>query len=146
MAKGFDTDLWTLQRITVVIAQLTGIRYHPGQVWVILRRRLGWTRQRPQRRASERDEQAIQRWVQQGWPRSNKGAAAASAWIFFDESAVSLIHRSGAPGHPGGHTPILRHRLGWKKAARPPPSATGPTPARPDCASTSSSPATTPTP
>jgi transposase len=73
MANGFDTDLWTLERITVVIAQLTGIRYHPGHVWVILRRRLGWTLQRPERRASERDEEAIARWVQQEWPRIKKG-------------------------------------------------------------------------
>jgi transposase len=68
-----DTDLWTLERITVVIAQLTGVRYHPGHVWVILRRRLGWTLQRPERRASERDEEAIQRWVAHEWPPSNRG-------------------------------------------------------------------------
>jgi transposase len=73
MANGFDTDLWTLERISVVITQLTGVRYHPGHVWVILRRRLGWSLQRPERRASERDEQAIQRWVAQEWPRIKKG-------------------------------------------------------------------------
>ena len=73
MANGFDTDLWTLERVAVVITQLTGVRYHPGHVWVILRHRLGWTLQRPERRASERDEQTIARWVQQAWPRSNKG-------------------------------------------------------------------------
>ena len=73
MANGFDTDLWTLERITVVIAQLTGVRYHPGHVWVILRQRLGWTLQRPERRASERDEEAIQHWVQHEWPRIKKG-------------------------------------------------------------------------
>jgi transposase len=73
MANGFATDLWTLERITVVIAQLTGIRYHPGHVWVILRRRLGWSLQRPERRASERDEEAIARWVAQEWPRIKKG-------------------------------------------------------------------------
>jgi transposase len=72
-ANGFATDLWTLERITVVIAQLTGIRYHPGHVWVILRRRLGWTLQRPERRASERDEQAIARWVAHEWPGIKKG-------------------------------------------------------------------------
>jgi transposase len=75
MANGFDTDLWTLERVAVVICQLTGVRYHPGHVWVILRHRLGWTLQRPERRASERDEQAIQRWVQQEWPRIKKGPA-----------------------------------------------------------------------
>jgi transposase len=75
MANGFDTDLWTLERVAVVITQLTGVRYHPGHVWVILRHRLGWTLQRPERRASERDEQAIVRWVQQEWPRIKKGPA-----------------------------------------------------------------------
>ena len=74
-ANGFDTDLWTLERVAVVITQLTGVRYHPGHVWVILRRRLGWTLQRPERRASERDEEAIARWVQQDWPRIKKGPA-----------------------------------------------------------------------
>jgi hypothetical protein len=44
----------------------------PGHVWVILRHRLGWTLQRPERRASERDEEAIARWVQQEWPRIKK--------------------------------------------------------------------------
>jgi transposase len=73
MANGFDTDLWTLERVGVVITQLTGVRYHPGHVWVILRRRLGWSLQRPERRASERDEQAITRWVTQEWPRIKKG-------------------------------------------------------------------------
>jgi transposase len=73
--NGFDTDLWTLERVAVVITQLTGVRYHPGHVWVILRRRLGWTLQRPERRASERDEEGIQRWVQQEWPRIKRGLA-----------------------------------------------------------------------
>jgi transposase len=75
MANGFATDLWTLERVAVVITQLTGIRYHPGHVWVILRHRLGWTLQRPERRASERDEEAITRWVAQEWPRIKRGPA-----------------------------------------------------------------------
>jgi transposase len=72
-ANGFDTDLWTLERVAVVITQLTGVRHHPGHVWSILRRRLGWSLQRPERRASERDEQAIARWVAHEWPRIKKG-------------------------------------------------------------------------
>jgi transposase len=73
MANGFDTDLWTLERVAVVITQLTGVRHHPGHVWSILRHRLGWTLQRPERRASERDEEAIARWVAHEWPRIKKG-------------------------------------------------------------------------
>jgi transposase len=68
-AHGFDTDHWTLERIATVIEQVTGVAYHPGHVWKLLRRRLGWRLQRPARRAIERDEQAIQRWVERDWPR-----------------------------------------------------------------------------
>jgi transposase len=66
-AYGFDTDHWTLARITAVIEQRTGHRYHPGHTWKLLRR-LGWRLQRPARRAVERDEQAIARWVAEDWP------------------------------------------------------------------------------
>jgi transposase len=65
---GFDTDHWTLARITIVIQRLTGVGYHPGHVWKLLRRRLHYRLQRPARRAVERDEQAIARWVAEGWP------------------------------------------------------------------------------
>jgi len=67
-AHGFDTDHWTLARITSVIEQLTGVGYHPGHVWKLLRHRMGYRLQRPARRATERDEQAIARWVAQDWP------------------------------------------------------------------------------
>jgi len=67
-ANGFDTDHWTLARITTVIGRLTGVAYHPGHVWKLLRRRLGYRLQRPARRAVERDEQAIARWVAEHWP------------------------------------------------------------------------------
>ena len=71
-AFGFDTDQWTLDRIARVIQRLTGVAYHPGHVWRLLRR-LGWTLQRPARRAAERDEAAIARWRAQEWPRIKGG-------------------------------------------------------------------------
>jgi transposase len=67
-ANGFDTDHWTLARITSVIERLTGVVYHPGHVWKLLRHRLHYRLQRPARRAVERDEQAIARWVAEDWP------------------------------------------------------------------------------
>jgi len=62
-------ELWTLDRIGVVIERLTGVRHHPAHVWALLRYRLGWTVQRPKRRAAERDQDAIDRWVACDWPR-----------------------------------------------------------------------------
>jgi hypothetical protein len=50
--------------------------------------------------------------------QDQKGARAESAWIvFFDESAVSLIPPVRRTWSPRGHTPLLRHRFGWKKAS-----------------------------
>jgi transposase len=67
-ANGFGTDHWTLARITSVIERLTGVSYHPGHTWKLLRHRLHYRLQRPARRAVERDEQAIARWVAEDWP------------------------------------------------------------------------------
>jgi transposase len=72
-ANGFATDMWTLARVADVIERMTGVRYTLSQTWLILRQRLGWTRQRPARRAVERDEAAIETWVKQDWPRIKRG-------------------------------------------------------------------------
>jgi transposase len=67
-AHGFDTDHWTLERITTVIERVTGVTYHRGHVWKLLRHRLHYRLLRPARRAVERDERAIARWVAEDWP------------------------------------------------------------------------------
>ena len=70
-ANGYPTDLWTLARVAEVIENTTGVTYHPGHVWKVLRR-MGWSRQRPARRAAERDDEAIEQWVNDRWPRVKK--------------------------------------------------------------------------
>jgi transposase len=79
-ANGFPTDLWTLARVADVIEATTGVRYGQTQTWEILRNRLGWTRQRPARRALERDDDAIAAWVETEWPRI-KGALLTHPWV-----------------------------------------------------------------
>jgi transposase len=68
-ANGFVGELWTLDRVAVVIQRLTGVQHHPAHVWALLRHRLGWSVQRPRRRATERDQYAIDRWVKERWPQ-----------------------------------------------------------------------------
>lgn len=75
-ANGFATEMWTLARVAEVIERLTGVRYSLTQTWTILRERLGWSRQRPARRAAERDEEAIEEWVKVEWPRIKKAPGA----------------------------------------------------------------------
>jgi transposase len=71
---GFGTELWTLARVAEVIERRFGVSYHPSQVWRILLS-LGWTCQKPQRLARERDEAAIARWRRVDWPRIKKRGA-----------------------------------------------------------------------
>jgi transposase len=68
---GYATELWTLSRIAEVILMRFGVSYHPSQVWRILMD-LGWSCQKPQCRARERDEEAIARWRRVDWPRIKK--------------------------------------------------------------------------
>ena len=80
-ANGFTGELWTVDRIALVIERLTGVRHHPAHVWALLRHRLGWTVQRPARRAAERDQAAINRWVKTDWPRIKQTPNGAKpAW------------------------------------------------------------------
>ena len=62
--------------LQIVIETVTGVRYSQTQTWTILRERLGWTRQRPSRRALERNEDAITTWVGREWPRIKKAPGA----------------------------------------------------------------------
>jgi len=71
VANGYPTELWTLARVSEVIEAVTGVKYHPGHVWRVLRH-MGWSRQRPARRASERDDAAIEQWVNERWPKLKK--------------------------------------------------------------------------
>lgn len=77
-ANGFPTEMWTLARVADVIETVTGVRYGPTQTWTILRKRLGWSRQRPARRALERNDEAIATWVKKDWPRIKKARGAAA--------------------------------------------------------------------
>jgi transposase len=75
-ANGYATDLWTLARVAEVIERVSGVSYHPRHVWRILREQLGWTWQRPARRAAERNDEAIHQWVKGRWPQVKKGPGA----------------------------------------------------------------------
>jgi transposase len=70
-AQGYQTQLWTLPRTADLIESLTGVRYHPGHVWRILGD-LGFSCQRPERRAIERDEEAVRQWKRVKWPALKK--------------------------------------------------------------------------
>ena len=102
---GFATDLWTLPRVAAVIVRLTGVSYHPGHVWYLLRG-LQWSLQRPARRARERDEAAIRQWVRRRWPVVKKTPGASEPGSSSRTRAASRSNpSSGAPGRRAGRPP-----------------------------------------
>ena len=71
---GFDKYLWTQQLIADLIQREFGVSYHHDHVGTILHR-LGFTHQKPARRARERDEQKIEAWRREVWPALLKKAS-----------------------------------------------------------------------
>jgi transposase len=71
MMHGYRTNLWTTARIAELIRNQFGIQYHRDHVGRLLHS-LNWSPQKPERRALEREEKAIERWQQKDWPRIKK--------------------------------------------------------------------------
>jgi len=68
---GFRGELWTCARVGKLIEREFGVRYHPAHVSRILKD-LGWTPQKPIRRAKQRKEAEIQHWKDVRWPELKK--------------------------------------------------------------------------
>jgi transposase len=75
-AAGYSTELWTLQRIVRLVQADFGVRYTHVGVWKMLRHDFGWSYQKPEKRALQRDEKAIAQWKRTTWPRIKKSPAA----------------------------------------------------------------------
>jgi len=71
LAHGYQTDIWTTLRIAELIQSQFGIHYHRDHVGRLLHS-LNWTCQKPEKRATQRDEAAIEEWKKQDWPRIKK--------------------------------------------------------------------------
>lgn len=74
-AFGYRTDLWTTKRVAAVIESEFGVHYHPAHVSRLLAE-CGWSCQKPERRAIERDEAAIEHWKRYRWAAIKKKRSA----------------------------------------------------------------------
>lgn len=70
-AHGFETDRWTLDRIRAVIKTEFGVSVSRTTAWRYMQR-LDWSCQKPQRRARERDEAAVEEWLTETVPAIEK--------------------------------------------------------------------------
>jgi len=71
LAAGYPTDLWTLTRVAEVIRRRFGVTYHPCHVWKLLHS-VGWSCQKPERRALQRNDAEIAHWKRYRWPHIKK--------------------------------------------------------------------------
>ena len=70
-AHGYRGDVWTQPRIARLIKREFGVSYHPRHMGRLLKA-LGWSNQKPEHRASQRDDTAIERWRTETWETIKK--------------------------------------------------------------------------
>lgn len=106
---GWHNELWTAARVARLIERHFGRRYHPEHVRKLLKRRLGWTSQKPRRKARERDDQEVARWVGDEFPRIVREAFGRRAsLVFLDEAGFLLTPTVRRTLAPRGQTPVLQ--------------------------------------
>jgi len=74
---GYAPAGWTGPLVRDLIQHLFGVQYHVDYVGTLLHK-LGWSPQKPERRARERNERAIARWRRDELPRLKKEHRTAS--------------------------------------------------------------------
>ena len=105
---GWPNELWTADRVTRLIQQRFGVSFHPEHVRKILKRRLGWTSQKPKRKARERNDKEVERWKADELPRILRQAFKRQAHVvFLDESGFQLTPSVRRTFAPRGQTPVL---------------------------------------
>jgi transposase len=106
---GWTNDLWTASRVTEVIRRHFGLSFHSEHVRKILKQRLNWSSQRPQRQHPDGNDSAIAPWVEEEFPRILSEAASRNSYLaFVDETGFMLnplVRRTFAPR---GKTPVNR--------------------------------------
>ena len=68
---GFPGHIWTRPRVNEVIKKLFGVSYDPSQVGRLLKK-VEWTRQKPQRKARQQNQQRVEQWRDERLPELKK--------------------------------------------------------------------------
>jgi len=108
-AHGWPNSLWTGSRVGKLIKDRFGVGYNPVYVCEILKRRLKWTPQKPQRLRADGNDSAIALWVKEQFPRILSEATKRDAHLaFVDETGFMLDPTVRRTYAPRGKTPVVR--------------------------------------
>jgi transposase len=106
---------WTTASMAALIQQQFQVAYHPNHVGQMMHD-LGYTLQRPDRLARERNQQKIDQWREQTWVQiAGNVRQTRGTVVFIDEVGFSMSPCLKAMWAPRGHTPIVLHRNRWYK-------------------------------
>jgi transposase len=112
---GFETEPWTAARLGPLIREEFGVGLNPRYLSTWARDR-GFTPQKPQRVARERDPGAIAAWLESDWPRIKKRARRQDAHIaLVDESGLLMAPLARRTLAPRGRTPELVQKSGTRE-------------------------------
>lgn len=110
---GYGSHLWTTRLIGRLIHDQFGVDYHHDHVGVMLHQ-LGYSYQKPAKRAAERDEAKIRQWRRRAWPRIERcSRKRQSTLVFVDEAGFSMVPSIRKQWAPRGQTPVVKHRNRW---------------------------------
>lgn len=106
---GWSNELWTSDRVAVVIRRHFNVTYSHSEAWIVLTRYLGWTNQRPVQRSAERNEELIDRWKTNELPRILKEIQQRGAHlVFLDETGFLLAPTVCRTFAPRGQPPAIK--------------------------------------
>lgn len=88
------------------------VRYSDVHVWHLLGQ-MGFSSQKPEKRALERDEEAIEDWKKHTWPALKKARREGRLIIFVDESGISQRPTRVRTWVPKGETPVVQFHFNW---------------------------------
>lgn len=104
---GFETPLWTCQRVQQIILQRTEKKLHTTNIMRWLKR-CGLSPQKPGRSAFQKNKRTVKRWVKEEWPKIEEHRRRWQAMLYFqDESGISLTPVMGRTWAPKGKTPVV---------------------------------------
>jgi hypothetical protein len=107
VAAGFPIEQWTQARAKQVIKREFGVVYHQNYIRRLLDD-LGWSVQKPDSRAMDRDEDLIRAWLSRDWPRIKKTRQLGAEIVFEDEFGFFYAEPVSSTLAPKGQTPQLK--------------------------------------
>ncbi len=94
MSAGLPNEAWTLPRLARLVRERFGVDHHPSHLSRVLAA-MGFSCQRPTRRAIERDGEKIRHWKRHKWPALKKARRDGRVIVCIDETGISIRSRRG---------------------------------------------------